>query len=101
MTKVERLNNLKAEHSALAAKIAEVEQMLGKKTVEAVPMYEGSSRYDMASPGDKKIIGYQEATTYENSLYLPLWHTLQNKSRNLYDKIESLERDIARRSAKR
>lgn len=101
MTKIERLNSLKAEHSALTAKIAEIEQMLGKQTVETVPMYEGGSRYDMAGPGDNKIIGYQEVTIYENSLYLPLWHTLQNKSRNLYDKIESLERDIARRNAKK
>ena len=101
MTKIERLNNLKAEHSALAAKIAEVEQMLGKQTVEMIPMYECGSRYDMASPESKKIIGYQEVTTYENSLYFPLWNTLQNQSRNLYDKIESLERDIARRNAKK
>lgn len=90
MTKIEKLNELKNAREVLIAELMETEKMLGVST-KIINVYEGGSRYSLAGPGDDKVIGQKEITTYENPAYLTKRNRLINELEVNDNKIRKLE----------
>ena len=93
MTRIERLNNLKAAREIMLAEYAEIEKQLGIAT-ETIPVYAGGSRYSLAGPGDDEIIGYRKITTYKNPRYLERRNYLSNELEKNREKIRRIEEKL-------
>ena len=90
MTRIEKLNELKKARKIMIAELIETEKMLGIGT-EVINVYAGGSRYSLAGPGDDKVIGQREITTYKNPAYLAKRNRLINELEANGNKIRKLE----------